>query len=329
MPAMIASAPAPIAQPGMFDSRSSKNPGGSLVWDLATALTGALGGVPLSVVVVFAASAVASVAGVAATGGVVAGVVVVASFAGSAALAGSALFATVGAGACVPAGGVTAGVASGAFAAGAVDSGGWTAGVVAGALGVAALGVAADGAGVVAGAVVIGVVGAALAGSPALPLASACPAAAPWSDCAARWCASCPRPSSRARRCAFALRAADCSARPHPRSRHPCRCALRATRGPGRGRVPAAGVLSVTAVPMRPPDSRPPAPSAAGAFAATRSRYARQSDACTRTSLVASAGCVDDASATAGTVRIVPVRRRFMFLPSNALSLARNIATSI
>ena len=94
---------------------------------------------------------------------------------------------------------------------------------------------------------------------------------------------------------------------------------------PGR----AAGVFSWTAVPIWPAAARPPVPSAIGAAAASRSRYARQSDACTRTVFAASLAGVAAASSADGTVRIAPVRSRFMLLPSNASAFDLNSATSI
>ncbi len=94
---------------------------------------------------------------------------------------------------------------------------------------------------------------------------------------------------------------------------------------PGR----TAGVRSCTAVPMRPPAARVLASSAIGAAPATRSRYARQSDACTLTTLVASCGDADAASTAFGIVMIAPERSRFMLAPSNAFWLLLNSATSI
>ena len=60
-----------------------------------------------------------------------------------------------------------------------------------------------------------------------------------------------------------------------------------------------------------------------------RSRYARQSEACTWTTRVASGAGVDAASSALGTVMMAPVRSRFMLLPSNAPALLLNSATSI
>lgn len=83
---------------------------------------------------------------------------------------------------------------------------------------------------------------------------------------------------------------------------------------------------------MRPSAARFVGSSAAfGAEAATRSRYERQSLACTCTVRVASCGGPELAvtSAALGIVMIAPRRRRFMLLPSNALALLLKSATSI
>ncbi len=92
-------------------------------------------------------------------------------------------------------------------------------------------------------------------------------------------------------------------ARPLPRRRlRPCPVRPRAKREADRVPAGAAGVFSSTAVPILPPAARPPAPSAAGAARGDASRYARQSAACTRTTLVASGGAdVADARRRSGS----------------------------
>ncbi len=91
----------------------------------------------------------------------------------------------------------------------------------------------------------------------------------------------------------------------------------------------AAGVRSSTAAPIRPADSRVAPPADAGAAAARRSRYVRQSEACMRTIFVASDAGVACVSAALGMSRIAPARNRFMLSPSNADWLRVKSAASI
>src|SRR3569833_3406582 len=121
MPAMIARTPAPMAQPGMLPSRSSKKPGASRVGALAGDFVGDL---PLSVVVVFAASLVAVLSvEVVAAGGVVAADGVATNgggVGGSAAVGGSLVVAGAGAGSAAFGGSLFGAVLAGGVAAGAV-----------------------------------------------------------------------------------------------------------------------------------------------------------------------------------------------------------------
>ena len=307
MPARTASAPAPMAHGGVPPNRSSKNPGGSF----GGALTGALG------TTVFGGSAAGGGTGSAAFGGSTLG--------GSAAFGGSAGGGSTLAGSAALGG-------SGAFTGSAAFGG-------SGALtGSAALGglAAGAGAGTGVGACATTTGGGVIAAGGGTPGAGALPFAASACACAlasvslrsstARCRSFTVFSSSATRLCdsrSWASRATVLSAAPPP---------LPApsfdTRNwslPGR----AAGVRSSTAVPIRPPAARPPPSSAIGAAPATRSRYARQSDACTRTVRVASDDAVDDASTAFGIVMIAPERSRFMLLPSNAPWLLLNSATSI